>query len=208
MKIKVVTLDNKTADKELELLDDVFGYHGRPDIIKRVIDWQRAKARSGCHKTKTVTEVSGTTKKPFKQKGTGNARQGSLRSVQMRGGGISHGPRVRTHNTDLPKKVRRLGLICAMSERAAEGKLIVVDNANLKEAKTKLLNTKLENFNGNSFFIIDAETVDKNLLLAAGNLPHVNVVPQIGANVYDIIKHEYLILTLDAVKMLEKRLAV
>lgn len=206
MKINVVNLDNKPAG-EIELSEIVFGYHGRPDLIKRVIDWQRAKARSGCHQTKTVSEVSGTTKKPFKQKGTGNARQGSLRSAQMRGGGVSHGPVVRSHAIDLPKKVRRLGLICALSEKYADGKLIVVDNIAVGEAKTSSLSKKIGNFNGKSFFVVAGDNVDQNFRLASRNLHNVNVVPQIGANVYDIIKHEYLIVTTEAVKLLEARLA-
>jgi large subunit ribosomal protein L4 len=136
MKINVVTLENKAAG-ELELSDAVFGLTPRGDILQRVVEWQRAKARAGTHKTKTRAEVSGTGKKPFKQKGTGGARQGTTRGPHQEGGGRAHGPVVRSHEYSLTKKVRALGLKHALSSKAKEGKLIIVDAIALKEVKTK-----------------------------------------------------------------------
>ncbi|CAN7941516.1 50S ribosomal protein L4 [Rickettsia endosymbiont of Ixodes pacificus] len=206
MKTKILSLANEEVG-EISLNEDIFAVEFiRDDIIKQVIDWQRAKAMSGNHKTKTVSEVSGTTKKPFKQKGTGNARQGSLRSVQMRGGGVAHGPRVRSHATKLPKKVRKLGLIHALSEKFAEGKLLVIDSLKLDKPKTSALVNILNKFQGKSFFVIDGNEVDINFSLAAKNIYNTVIVPQIGANVYDIIRHEYVLLSQEAVSVLEERL--
>lgn len=206
MKTKILSLANKEVG-EISLNEDIFAVEFiRDDIIKQVIDWQRAKAMSGNHKTKTVSEVLGTTKKPFKQKGTGNARQGSLRSVQMRGGGVAHGPRVRSHATKLPKKVRKLGLIHALSEKCAEGKLLVIDSLKLDKPKTSALVNILSKFQGKSFFVIDGNEVDTNFSLAAKNIYNTVIVPQIGANVYDIIRHEYVLLSQEAVSVLEERL--
>lgn len=206
MKTKILSLANEEVG-EISLNEDIFAVEFiRDDIIKQVIDWQRAKAMSGNHKTKTVSEVSGTTKKPFKQKGTGNARQGSLRSVQMRGGGVAHGPRVRSHATKLPKKVRKLGLIHALSEKFAEGKLLVIDSLKLDKPKTSALVNILSKFQGKSFFVIDGNEVDNNFSLAAKNIYNAVIVPQIGANVYDIIRHEYVLLSQEAVSVLEERL--
>ncbi|AFB26631.1 MULTISPECIES: 50S ribosomal protein L4 [spotted fever group] len=206
MKTKILSLANEEVG-EISLNEDIFAVEFiRDDIIKQVIDWQRAKAMSGNHKTKTVSEVLGTTKKPFKQKGTGNARQGSLRSVQMRGGGVAHGPRVRSHATKLPKKVRKLGLIHALSEKCAEGKLLVIDSLKLDKPKTSALVNILNKFQGKSFFVIDGNEVDINFSLAAKNIYNTVIVPQIGANVYDIIRHEYVLLSQEAVSALEERL--
>ncbi|ACR47775.1 MULTISPECIES: 50S ribosomal protein L4 [spotted fever group] len=206
MKTKILSLANEEVG-EISLNEDIFAVEFiRDDIIKQVIDWQRAKAMSGNHKTKTVSEVLGTTKKPFKQKGTGNARQGSLRSVQMRGGGVAHGPRVRSHATKLPKKVRKLGLIHALSEKCAEGKLLVIDSLKLDKPKTSVLVNILNKFQGKSFFVIDGNEVDINFSLAAKNIYNTVIVPQIGANVYDIIRHEYVLLSQEAVSVLEERL--
>ncbi|ALN41023.1 50S ribosomal protein L4 [Rickettsia rhipicephali] len=206
MKTKILSLANKEVG-EISLNEDIFAVEFiRDDIIKQVIDWQRAKAMSGNHKTKTVSEVLGTTKKPFKQKGTGNARQGSLRSVQMRGGGVAHGPRVRSHATKLPKKVRKLGLIHALSEKCAEGKLLVIDSLKLDKPKTSALVNILNKFQGESFFVIDGNEVDINFSLAVKNIYNTVIVPQIGANVYDIIRHEYVLLSQEAVSVLEERL--
>lgn len=205
MKTELLNLEN-TSVGEIELSEDVFALDPREDIIKLVIDWQRVKAMSGTHQTKTISEVSGTTKKPFKQKGTGNARQGSLRSVQMRGGGISHGPVTRSHATKLPKKVRKLGLKCALSYKLSDGKLFVVDSLKLEQPKTALLAAKLDKFPGKSVFVIDGNDLDKNFSLASKNIFGVVAVPQLGANVYDIIKHDYVILSRDGLQALEERL--
>lgn len=206
MKTKMLNLANEEVG-EISLNEDIFAVDFiRDDIIKQVVDWQRAKAMAGTHKTKTVSEVSGTTKKPFKQKGTGNARQGSLRSVQMRGGGVIHGPVVRSHATKLPKKVRKLGLIHALSEKFSEGKLLVIDSLKLETPKTSNLVNILNKFQGKSFFVIDGNEVDVNFSLAAQNIYNTLIVPQIGANVYDIIRHEYVLLSQEAVNVLEERL--
>jgi large subunit ribosomal protein L4 len=183
MKVKLIDLDKKELG-DIELDADVFGLDVRPDIIKTVIDWQLAKRQAGTHQTKTISEVSGTTKKPHSQKGTGRARQGSLRQVHMRGGAVSHGPVSRTHEYDLPKKVRRLGLKHALSAKMEEQTLFVVK----------------------SFFLVDDETVDVNFAKACSNLHKINAVPQIGANVYDIVKHDCLLITEAAIAKLVARL--
>ena len=141
MQIDIKTLDNGSAGS-VELADEIFGAAPRADIMARVVHWQQSRRRAGTHKAKGLSEVSGTTKKPYRQKGTGNARQGSLRAPQFRTGGVVHGPVVRDHGYDLPKKVRRLGLISALSQKQAEGKLVVIDSAGGVE-KTKDLNAKL-----------------------------------------------------------------
>lgn len=205
MKAKVLNLENKAVG-EILLSEDIFSLKARTDIIKLVVDWQRAKAMAGTHQTKTISEVSGTTKKPFKQKGTGNARQGSLRSVHMRGGAVSHGPVTRSHAIGLPKKVRKLGLKHALSAKMAEGKLLVVESLSLEEPKASKLANMLKKFMAKSFFIVDGESLDGNFSLAARNIHNMVVVPQIGANVYDIVKHDYILLSKSAVEALEKRL--
>ena len=205
MKVKVYNLAKKDVG-EISLEKDIFGLEARPDIIKRVIDWQLAKARSGNHSSKTISDVSGTTKKPFKQKGTGNARQGSLRSIHMRGGGVSHGPVVRSHEFDLPKKVRKLGLRHALSVKYAEGKLLVLDSVNIDSPKTSLILKGFANFGEGSFFVVDGNEVSENFLKASRNLYNIVAVPQIGANVYDIIRHDYLIVTSAGLEALGARL--
>lgn len=205
MKAQILNLENKAVG-EIGLDDKIFALTPRGDIIKLVIDWQRAKAMAGTHQTKTISEVSGTTRKPFKQKGTGNARQGSLRSVQMRGGGISHGPVTRSHATKLPKKIRRLGLKHALSAKLSEGKLLIIDSLQLTAFKTASLVEILKNFPGRSFFIVDGNIVNENLLLASRNIYNAVVVPQIGINVYDVVKHDYVLLSQAALNALEERL--
>ena len=204
MKIDVKTLDNGSAG-EAELPDEIFAVAPRADIMARVVHWQLAKRRSGNHKVKGMGEVSGTTKKPYKQKGTGNARQGSLRSPQFRTGGVVHGPVVRDHGYDLPKKVRRLGLISALSQKQADGKLIVIDMATSK-AKTKDLAAKLKVLGWANTLFID-RAVDANFLRASANIHKVDVLPTVGANVYDILRHDLLVLTTAAVEGLRERLA-
>jgi large subunit ribosomal protein L4 len=205
MNFNVVTLDNKPAGS-IELADAVFGAPSRPDILARVVDWQLAKRRSGNHKTKTIADVQGTTKKPYAQKGTGRARQGSLRSPQFRGGAVIFGPVVRDHGYDLPKKVRRLGLRTALSVKQAEGHLIVIDDAKLPEARTKALEERLTALGSSSVLFIGGRVLDDNLRRAARNLPYVDVLPVQGANVYDILRRETLVITKDAVAELEARL--
>jgi large subunit ribosomal protein L4 len=205
MKLTVRNLDNEEVG-DIELADQVFGLPIRRDILARVVNWQLAKRRAGTHKTKGISEIQGTTKKPYKQKGTGRARQGSLRSPQFRGGARIFGPVVRSHEFSLQKKVRRLGLKTALSAKQGEGKLVVIDAASISEAKTKALRTRLEALGWDSVLIIDGPTVDEDFARAARNLPKVDVLPQQGANVYDILRRDTLVLTREAVQHLEARL--
>jgi large subunit ribosomal protein L4 len=205
MKAELLSLEKKVVG-EVALDDSIFGLEARVDIIKRVIDWQRAKARSGTHSVKTVGEVSGTTKKPFKQKGTGNARQGNARGVQRRGGGIAHGPQVRSHDIKLQKKVRKLGLKHALSIKNSEGALYVIDSVSMKQPKTSDLIKSLSNFGTGKFFVIDGNVVDANLKLSAASAVNANVVPVVGANVYDIISSDHVLISKNALMLLEERL--
>jgi large subunit ribosomal protein L4 len=204
MQIDIKTLDNGSAGS-VELSDEIFGAAPRTDIMARVVHWQQARRRAGTHKVKGMAEVSGTTKKPYRQKGTGNARQGSLRSPQYRTGGVVHGPVVRDHGYDLPKKVRRLGLISALSQKQAEGKLVVIDTAAGVE-KTKDLAAKLHALGWTSALFIDAD-VDAGFLRASRNLLGVDVLPTVGANVLDILRHELLVVTSAGLEGLTARLA-
>ena len=206
MQINVITLDNAAAG-EIELPEALFGAAPRADIMARVVHWQLAKRRAGTHKTKGMGEVSGTTKKPYRQKGTGNARQGSLRAPQYRKGGVVHGPVVRDHGYSLNKKVRRLGLISALSQKAAEGKLVVLDTAVLPaDAKTGAVAKQLKVLGWTSALVVDA-AADENFARAVRNLPKVQVLPTVGANVYDILKHDVLAVTRAGVEALKERLA-
>ena len=204
MKSKIISLDNAEIG-EIELADDIFGVPVRVDLLHRMVNYQLAKRRSGNHKTKIISEISGTTKKPYKQKGTGSARQGSLRSPQFRGGAVIFGPVVRSHAHDLTKKVRKLALKVALSAKVADGKLIVLDAAKAATPRTKDLALRLKALGWASVLVIDGE-VDNNFALASRNLPAVDVLPQIGANVYDILRRDTLVLTTDAVQALEARL--
>jgi large subunit ribosomal protein L4 len=204
MKLVVRNLDNEAVG-DIELAEAVFGLPVRRDILARVVNWQLAKRRAGTHKTKGISEISGTTRKPYKQKGTGRARQGSLRSPQFRGGAVIFGPVVRSHEFALQKKVRRLGLKTALSAKQAEGRLVVIDAARLPEAKTKALQARLEALGWGSVLIIDGD-VDQGFARAARNLPKVDVLPQRGANVYDILRRDTLVLTRDGAQQLEARL--
>ena len=205
MKAPVISLDNKQVG-DIELDEAVFGVPVRADILARAVNWQLAKRQRGTHKVKERTEVSGTGKKPYKQKGTGHARQGSLRSPQFRGGGVVFGPRVRSHAFSLPKKVRKLAMCTALSAKQADGKLIVVEEATLKNAKTSELAKRLGKLGWGTTLLIDGAQVDANFARAARNLIGIDVLPQIGANVYDILRRETLVLTKDAVQQLQERL--
>jgi large subunit ribosomal protein L4 len=205
VKLTVRNLDNEEVG-DIELADEVFGLPIRRDILARVVNWQLAKRRAGTHKTKGISEIRGTTKKPYKQKGTGRARQGSLRSPQFRGGARIFGPVVRSHAFDLQKKVRRLGLKIALSAKQEEGKLAIIDAAHLTEAKTKLLRARLAALGWDSVLILDGSVVDEGFARAARNLPRVDVLPHQGANVYDILRRDTLVLTREAVRQLEARL--
>jgi large subunit ribosomal protein L4 len=205
MKLAIRNLDNKEVGS-IELAEAVFGLPVRRDILARVVQWQLAKRRAGTHKTKGISDVQGTTKKPWRQKGTGRARQGSLRSPQFRGGARIFGPVVRSHAFALQKKVRRLGLKTALSAKQAEGKLVILEAAKLAEAKTKALAQSLAKLGWESVLIIDGPTLDENFARAARNLPQIRLLPQQGANVYDILRRDTLVLTRDAVEHLEARL--
>jgi large subunit ribosomal protein L4 len=205
MKLKIRDLDNKEVG-DIDLAEEVFGLPVRNDILARVVNWQLAKRRAGTHKTKGISDISGTTKKPYKQKGTGRARQGSLRSPQFRGGARIFGPVVRSHEFGLQKKVRKLGLKTALSAKQAEGKLVVIDTATVKEPKTKALRAKFEALGWGSVLIIDGAAVDAGFAKAARNLPLVDLLPSVGANVYDILRRDTLVLTREAVEQLEARL--
>ena len=205
MKLEVTNLEAEKTG-EIELDDSIFGLDPRRDILARVVNWQLAKRRSGNHKTKGISEISGTTKKPFRQKGTGRARQGSVRATQFRGGQTVHGPVVRSHAHDLPKKVRKLGLKCALSAKLKAGQLIVLDNASSDDAKTKALAAKFAKLGWQSVLVIDGPELNEGFARAARNIPRVDVLPQQGANVYDILRREVLVLTRGAVEHLEARL--
>jgi large subunit ribosomal protein L4 len=205
MKVKVTNL-NAEAVGDIDLADEVFGAKVRPDILARVVNWQLAKRRAGTHKAKGISDIQGTTKKPWRQKGTGRARQGSLRSPQFRGGAVIFGPVPRDHGFSLQKKVRRLGMLSALSAKQADGKLVVLDSANLPAAKTKELAQRFKKLGWQSVLIIDGPEVDQGFARAARNLPKVDVLPQQGANVYDILRRDTLVLTRAAVEHLEARL--
>ena len=204
MQVDIKTLDGATAGTT-ELPDEIFAIEPRRDIMARVVHWQQARRRAGTHKTKGMGEVSGTTKKPYKQKGTGNARQGSLRSPQFRTGGVVHGPVVRSHGYDLPKKVRRLGLISALSQKHAEGKLVVLDV--VSGGKTRDMVKTITALGWKSALVID-HTIDVGFALASRNIIGVDVLPTVGANVYDILRHDVLAITAAGLAGLRARLGV
>ena len=206
MQVDILNLDGKSVGK-VDLSDSIFGIDPRADILHRVVTWQRANARAGTHAVKTVSDVAGSGKKAFKQKKTGNAREGERYNVHMRGGGVVHGPVVRDHSIDLPKKIRSLGLKMALSSKLKEGSLVVIDSEKVKVAKTNALAKQLKKLNIVSALFVGAETVDENFKKSAANIINVDVLPTIGLNVLDILKHEKLVLTADAVKAIEARLS-
>jgi large subunit ribosomal protein L4 len=206
MQWDVINLQSESVGT-IDLADGVFGLEARPDILSRAVTWQLAKRRAGTHSTKTRGEVARTGKKPYRQKGTGRARQGSTKGPHMRGGGIVFGPRPRDHAIDLPKKVRKLALRTALSAKRASGELVVLDKAELGEAKTKLLASHLTKLGWIKPLVIDADKPETNFARAARNLVGIDVLPSIGANVYDILRHETLVLTRSAVDKLTERLA-
>jgi large subunit ribosomal protein L4 len=205
MKAKVTTFANKSAG-DIDLDETVFGLPSRKDILARVVNWQLAKRRAGTHKTKGISEIRGTTAKPFNQKGTGRARQGSRRAAQMRGGATIFGPVVRSHAHSLTKKFRKLGLRTALSTKQLSGNLVIVDEAKLKAPKTSDLVKSLGKQDWGTVLVIDGSEVDSNFATAATNIPNFDVLPEQGANVYDILRRDTLVLTKAAVEMLEARL--
>ena len=205
MKAEVKSQAHKKGG-EIELSDEGFGLEPRADLIARAVNYQLANRRAGTHKVKGRSEVSGTSKKPWRQKGTGNARAGSLRAPQFRGGGVVFGPTPRDHGFSLNKKVRKLALKTALSTKAKEGKLIVIDDAKADGPKTKALVSSLSGLGVTSAVIVAGQELDMNFALASRNIPNLDVLPSQGANVYDIIRRDTLILTKDAVAQLEERL--
>jgi large subunit ribosomal protein L4 len=205
MKCAIISLDNKEVGS-VDLSESVFGVAVRADLLSRMVNWQLAKRRAGTHKTRDVSEIRGTTAKPYRQKGTGRARHGSRRSVQFRGGAVIFGPVVRSHAFKLQKKVRRLALKTALSAKQADGKLVVLDSTEIPEPKTRDLVRRIENLGWSSALVIDGAEVDENFKRAAANIPGLQVLPQQGINVYDILRRDTLVLTKQAVSHLEERL--
>lgn len=205
MKLAVTKLDGKAAG-EIELSDEVFGIeHIRADILQRCVVWQLAKRRAGTHKVQTRNENSRTGKKMYRQKGTGGARHGSRRAPQFVGGSRAFGPVVRDHSIDLPKKVRALALRHALSSKAKSGDLVILDKAELKEPKTAALRATFGKLGWTKALIIAGPEVDANFGLAARNIPHIDVLPNAGLNVYDILRAEKLVLTKAAVDAIQAR---
>jgi large subunit ribosomal protein L4 len=206
MKMKVVTIDNKAAG-EVTLNKSIFGLEPRKDVLQRVVRWQLARRQAGTHKTQERSEVTATTAKMFKQKGTGNARHGSKKASQFVGGGTVFGPRVRSHAHNLTKKFRKLGLKTALSAKAAEGKIVVVDSLVTKDAKTATMSKKLEGLGVNKPLFVRGEKVNDEFVKSVRNLPYVDVIADEGLNVYDILRHDSLVITSHALKNLEERLS-
>ncbi|PVH29449.1 50S ribosomal protein L4 [Pararhodobacter oceanensis] len=206
MKTEVIKLDAGKAG-ELELNEAIFGLEPRADILHRVVRWQRARAQAGTHSTLGRSEVSYSTKKIYRQKGTGGARHGARSAPIFRSGGIYKGPVSRSHAFDLPKKVRKLGLKLALSAKAAAGKLVILDSTELAEAKTALLAKAVNDLGWKKVLVIDGAEVNANFAAAARNLDGVDILPSMGANVYDILKRDTLVITRAGVEALEARLA-
>jgi large subunit ribosomal protein L4 len=205
MKAQVKSLDGK-ASGEITLDDDIFGAEVRADLMHRMVNYQLAKRRSGNHKAKQRHEISGTGKKPWAQKGTGRARAGDLKRNIDRGGAVVHGPVVRDHATSLPKKIRAAALKSALSSKAAEGKLLILDEAKAKDHKTKPMAAAMKKLELDNALIVAGGEVDVNFARATANLPRIDVLPSAGANVYDILRRDVLVLTKDAVKDITEKL--
>src|SRR5690554_6408236 len=205
MKAEVIKLDTGSAG-EVELNDAIFGLEPRADILHRVVRWQRAKAQAGTHSVLGKSDVSYSTKKIYRQKGTGGARHGSRKAPIFRHGGVYKGPTPRSHAFDLPKKVRALGLKHALSAKAAAGELVIVENLNIAEAKTGAVAKAVKENGWKRVLVIDGAEVNETFARAARNLEGVDVLPSIGANVYDILRRDTLVLTRAGVEALEARL--
>ncbi|MCP2670485.1 50S ribosomal protein L4 [Maricaulaceae bacterium EIL42A08] len=205
MKIDVVKLDAGKAGS-IDLDDAVFGIEEiRADILQRCVKWQLSRRQAGTHKTKERSEIKRTKKKMYRQKGTGGARHGARSAPIFVGGGVAHGPRVRSHATDLPKKVRALALKHALSSKAGSKQLIILDEARLDAPKTKALSDNLSKLGVANALIIDGETLDENFARAARNIPLVDVLPAQGLNVYDVLRRDTLVLTKAAVEKINER---
>lgn len=205
MKLDVIKLDAGKAGS-VELSDEIFGLDPRADILHRVVRWQRAKAQAGTHSTLGKSDVSYSTKKIYRQKGTGGARHGSRKAPIFRHGGVYKGPTPRSHAHDLPKKFRALGLKHALSSKAATGNLIVLEDVNLTEAKTGALAKAVKELGWKRVLIIDGADLNDNFVKAARNIEGVDILPTMGANVYDILKRDTLVITKAGLEALEARL--
>ena len=204
MKIIVCSLDNKSL-KEVNLDKNIFQVEVKNEIIYRMVRYQLAKKQSGNHSTKSISEIAGTTKKPFKQKGTGSARQGSRRSPHMRGGSAMFGPRVRSHAHKLPKKIRSLALKMSLSQKCSDGKIKILSDLALSKSKTSLLQDKIKKFDAKSILFIGGKKIEKNFLNASKNIPNIDVLPSQGLNVYNILKRDYLFISEDALNFINER---
>jgi len=205
MKLDVITLDGGSAGS-IDLDEALFGLDPRADILHRVVRWQRAKSQAGTHSTLTRAEVSYSTKKIYRQKGTGGARHGSKKAPIFRHGGVVKGPTPRSHAHDLPKKFRALGLRHALSAKAKAGELIILDSASMAEAKTAQLAKVVKDLGWKRVLIIDGVDLNENFVRAARNIETIDVLPSMGANVYDILKRDQLVITKAGVEALEARL--
>ncbi len=206
MQLPVRDWENRETGS-IELADGVFGGEARRDLLSRVVNWQRAKKRGGNHKVKERSEIARSKSKIYRQKGTGRARHGAATANVFRGGGVVHGPRVRSHVHKLPKKVRAAGLRAALASKTEAGKLIVVEDLALESARTRDLARRLREMDLSSVLILGGETVDENFRRAAANIVGIDVLPRMGANVYDILRRDVLVLTRDAAAHLEERLS-
>ena len=206
MKIDVVNLDNQKTD-QIELAEEVFGLNPRVDLLHRMIVWQCAKRRTGSHQTKTRGHIQGSQCKIWRQKGTGRARHGSRKTPQFRGGGVAFGPTFRSHATKLPRRVRRLALCNALSAMMSANRLTILDEAQLDSPKTKDFTVKVAKMNWSSVLIVDKADLDVNLVRASRNIPKIDLIPEGGINVYDILNHETLAMTCAALTTIEARLS-
>lgn len=204
MKLNVIKLDGGKAGS-VELTEDIFGLDPRADILQRVVRWQRNKAQAGTHKVKTRSETSYSKKKIYRQKGTGGARHGDRNAPIFRKGGIYKGPTPRSHGHDLPKKVRQLGLKHALSAKAKEGSLVILDNAST-DGKTAALAKQVKDLGWKRTLVIDGSDVNEQFATAARNIDGLDILPTMGANVYDILKRDTLVITKAGVEALEARL--
>lgn len=204
MKLDVIKLDGKKAGS-VELGDNVFGLEPRSDILHRVVRWQRNNAQAGTHKVKTRRETSYSTKKIYRQKGTGGARHGDRNAPIFRKGGVYKGPIPRSHGHDLPKKIRKLGLKLALSAKAKSGSLVIIEEATA-DGKTAALAKQLKNLGWKRVLVIDGQDVNKEFAKAASNIDGLDILPSIGANVFDILKRDTLVITKAGVEALEARL--
>jgi large subunit ribosomal protein L4 len=204
MELTITTLEGESVGS-VTLPDAIFGLTPRPDILQRCVNWQLSRRQAGTHKTKGRSEINRTTKKMYRQKGTGSARHGAASAPQFRGGGRAFGPVVRSHAIDLPKKVRALALKHALSAKAKDGTLVVVDNVAVTEGKTKALRGHFSKLGFDNALIIDGTDINANFRIAARNIPNIDVLPVQGINVYDILRRHKLVLTKAALDALEAR---